>query len=196
MINFNFMEGSKDIEKLNKGVAEELEKASLNLPSEISITVYYIYEKSDYLRIHLSAIPYTSNKEADLKDICYLLNFQTNGILVSDGSFNEFTWAATLTDNAVFNFDELPEKYDFINLYIIDSKTRKENHVKTISMSFFNNKKKDLFSYHFDNETEYDDCFLGTLAKTSSGWKFYPRFEMGNNFISNLTSTLNINRNS
>lgn len=178
MINYNFVQ---DYENLTKGMQKELEDASKNLPSDFKVAVSYVYDGEDVNDTDLYAFPHNENNEASWDDICYFRNLKTEGIEIEGDNLNaNYNPWNEQSEICNFHMNNLNENYDFIDLYIFENKPvfdrNKETKVKEVKISvtdFLDNK---IFSYSFEPQEKNPSFFIGTLAKSSTGWKFHPSF--------------------
>ncbi len=167
MIDFNNVEQN-----------EELETASKNIPEILNITGNV---KSDIFQVDVDffLIPFNSERKIKVEDILFYNHAEQEWGIVSDGLKQNADATCKMYCN------KIPEKFDFIDFYF---QNYNDDIINNCTISFLDKNLDKLFSYTFQTMMS-NDCqsvFLGTFARVSNGWKFYPKFETYEGDINNV----------
>lgn len=161
---------------ISKKQEEELENASVNLPDKFNVEVVYVFDNTLMHDVDMYVVPYNQDREMFVFDVCFYNRSETDGIRLKNN-------ASKLTEDmeeCFFETPDLREEYEFVNLYVMECKSNNLtsfNNVEEIKVIVSDNMNQELFSYSFQNKNKKPNCFIGMLAKNSTGWKFYPAFQ-------------------
>lgn len=150
----------------------EIEKASENLPAKIQMEGYlresFIEEKAniEFMFQALSEQKYF-NYEEIINSKCpqKWTNFKTN-----------ISHSCTTCFSSI-DFDKIPENFNSVNVYL----KKKRDNISVDDFKIIFKKEitlKELFCYSWEIGGHFSNILLGTLARTSTGWKFYPNFKL------------------
>ena len=157
MIEFNFL-------ILNS----ELDRASENLPSETHVIGYVKNEENiEYSFFFIGRDESDNIKE---QDIIYFRDGDETDYILRDYGIQYFS--IDYVDSFTIFLDKIPDYLQYIDLYLNNDK---DDSILSECILRFES-KCDLFCYRFVTEQEHKNLFLGTFARVTDGWKFYPKF--------------------
>lgn len=163
---------------------EEMNKISENLPSEIFVSALMKmenYETTSNIRFLL--IPYEEKPKVRTSNMLFLEDEKTEWM-----EMNSKETIARSEKGINLNTKQIPEEYNFINLCLQNFYLGKDREIfmKNCSITFKAGNKK-LFAYNYYPVDHFKSVFVGTFARVSDGWKFYPKLESYNISFLKLT---------
>lgn len=140
----------------------------------------------DEFTIYTSTIPYHKDDKAELD--FYLVPYTQDGNIVEDEILQfpiDKKWACidkTVTYNNFdiyneikFEIEKIPEQIEAIKIF---SKNIAKTDLASCIIEFINSETEEIiFSYNYHPTQPFKNVYVGTFARVSNGWKFYPQFE-------------------
>ena len=155
---------------------KELEKASENLPYKGTHIIGYVEneDKKGYSFFLIGKDESNFIKEQDFISLRDGDDAKTDYI-IRDYGIEYFS--EDYVDSFSIFFDEIPDYLQYIDLYLNNDSD--DSFLSECTLRFQseeNSKEEDLFCYNFNTTMEHKNLFLGTFARVTDGWKFYPKF--------------------
>lgn len=152
-----------------EGKSGDFETASQTLPSEFRILGRATDDKKRMPNMQFVIVPRTEDNLTLLEDMLIFDRNPVYGTTTHTIRQNEMFLALTL------NMKEMPTYANFVDIYFNCSLTE-NNLFNNCEIQFLDN-LEEMFTYKCEKNMKASLIQLGTLAKVSDGWKFYPTFE-------------------
>lgn len=163
---------------------EEMNRISENLPSEIVVSALMKMENYETTSdIGFLLIPYEEKPKVRTSNMLFLEDEKTEWM-----EMNPKDAIARSEKGIMLNTKQIPDEYNFIDFYLQNFYLGKEREIfmENCSITFKTGREK-LFEYNYYPANHFKSVFIGTFARVTDGWKFYPKLESYNISFLKLT---------